>query len=106
AFTLIADTVFNRHPDIVEIDLRRGLRMPAKLFLVGAKADAFHIFFNDQTGNPASAIVAGPGHGDIDFILSAARDKGFGTAEDIIVAVLYRLGLQRRGVGTGSRFGQ
>ena len=52
AFALAADAVGDRHPDLVEIDLRGRLRMPAELLLLRAEADALHVLLDDQAVMP------------------------------------------------------
>ena len=94
------------HPDLVEIDLRGRLRMPAELLLIGAEADARHVLFDDQRADALGTVFAGADHGDVDFILAAARNERLGAGHDIMVAVLDRLGLERRRVGARRRLGQ
>ena len=106
AFAFAADAVAGGNADLVEIDLGGRLRMPAQFLLIGAEADALHVLFDHQAADALGAVLAGADHGDIDFILAAARDERLGARDDIIVAVLDRLGLERRGVGARRRLGQ
>ena len=52
AFAFAADAVGDGHANLVEIDLRRGLRMPAELLFLRAEADALHVLFDDQAVMP------------------------------------------------------
>ena len=106
AFALAADAVGDRHADLVEIDLRGRLRMPAELLLLRAEADARHVLFDDQAGDALGAFLAGADHRHIDFVLAAAGDEGLGAGDDIMVAVEHRLGLERRRVRARRRLGQ
>ena len=106
AFALAADAVGDRHPDLVEIDLRGRLRMPAELLLLGAEADALHVLFDDQRADALGPILAGADHGHVDFILAAAGNERLGAGDDIMVAVHHRLGLERRRVGARRGLGQ
>ena len=106
AFALAADEVVDRHADLVEIDLGGRLRMPAELLLLRAEADARHVLLDHQAGDALGPVLAGADHGDVDLVLAAARDERLGAGDDIMVAVLHRLGLERRGVGARRRLGQ
>ena len=91
---------------LVEIDLGGGLRMPAELLLLRAEGDAVHVLLDDEAGNALGPVDAGADHGDVDLILAAAGDERLGAGDDIMVAVLHRLRLQRGGVGARARLGQ
>ena len=80
--------------------------MPAELLLLRAEADARHVLLDHQAGNALRPVDAGADHGDIDLVLAAARDERLGAGDDIMIAVLHRAGLQRRGVGAGAGLGQ
>ena len=94
AFAFVANAVFNRNADIVEIHLSGGLRMPAELLLVGAETDALHVFFDDKAGNALCAIIGCARHGDIYLVLAAAGNELLRTIDDIIITITDRLGLQ------------
>ena len=106
ALALAADQILRRHAHPVEIDLRGRLRMPAQLLLIGAEADARHVLLDHEAGNALRPVHAGAHHADINLVLAAARDELLCAGDDIMVAVLHRLGLQRGGVGAGARLGQ
>ena len=52
AFAFAADAVGDGHSDLVEIDLRGRLRMPAELLFLRAEADARHVLLDDQAVMP------------------------------------------------------
>jgi len=96
ALALAADEVLGRHPDLVEIDLARGLRMPAELLLLRAEGDAFHVLFDHKAADPLGPVDSGADHGHVDLVLAAARDERLGARNDVIAAVFDRPRSARR----------
>jgi hypothetical protein len=80
--------------------------MPAELLLVRAEADAGHVLLDHQAGNALGAFLTGADHCDIDFVLAGTADELLGAADDPVVAILHRLGLERGGVRSRTGFGQ
>src|SRR5690606_31378866 len=105
SFAFAADHVLRRHPHVFE-DQRRGrLRMPPGLAFRRAERNARHVLFDRQARDAAWALAAGADHGQVQLVLAGAADELLGAVDDPVVAVLYRPGLECRGVGAARRLG-
>src|SRR3546814_9556111 len=61
---------------------------------------------DDEATDPLRTRLAGTHHRHIDVVDPGARNELLGAVDDIMVALQLRAGLERRGVGPRSGFGQ
>ncbi len=106
ANTFLAEPIAGGDAHVLEDDGARRLRVPAHLALVGAKRDAGGIARHDERRNARRAFAAAPRHHHIKIARAGAGDELFLPIENVMVAVARRTGGQRRGIRSGTRFGQ
>jgi hypothetical protein len=79
------------HPDVVEEQLRRILRLEAHLFQVAAALESLHAALDDEQRHGVGVVVRiGLRRDDDDIRIDTVGDVGLGTVEHPVVPVLHR----------------
>lgn len=98
ALSLNTNQVLNRDLAVLHDDSAGGLRVPAELVLLLAKAKALEALFDNEAGDALGAGAASAGHDHIDIGRSASRDEGLAAVENIVRALLDSGGGQSCGI--------
>ncbi len=83
------------HPDVLEEELSRVLRLEAKLLEVPPLLEALHAILHHNEGGAMSLglrIRIGDGHDDVGVSHDAVGDEGLAAVEDEVVAVQLGVG--------------
>ena len=107
SFAFVADAIGHRHFAIGEDQFAARGGADAEFLFFLADLEARRALFHDQRGDSFFALWRIGVHVDDRGIGRAAvGDPRFGAIDDVLVALLHRLGLQRSGVGARLRLGQ
>ena len=104
---LVAEQIGRRHAHVVEEQLRRVVRLQADLVEVAAALETFDLVGLDDDQRGALGALRRVGLGDDDDQIGelAVGDEGLRAVDAVVVAVLFRAGLDALQVGAGARLG-
>mmetsp|Transcript_14885 Transcript_14885/g.38194 ORF Transcript_14885/g.38194 Transcript_14885/m.38194 type:complete len:415 (+) Transcript_14885:66-1310(+) len=102
ALPLLAQAVGQRDAHAVADDGGRGLRLPAHLLFVGAKAQPLRALLHDEGCDARGAGRPGARHDNVDIADAAGADKRLLAAEHVVVALPHGRHAQRGGVAAGA----
>src|SRR5580704_10990615 len=105
ALAFFAQAIFGWHAAILQRNFRGARKAQAHFIFVAADTEAGKIWL-DEKGADAAAACGGIGlrEDDVETGDAAVGDPGFGSVQDVVVAVTDGAGLDSGGVGARLRF--
>src|SRR5262249_2227403 len=100
------NAVADRNAALVEYHHGGGLGVPTKLLFLRAERKPRRAILHQEAGNAVWTALPGSRHHQIDIGNAAARNKGLGAVENVVIVVAHRAGSQRSSIRTGFRLGQ